>query len=412
MPSLLETSEAILSGKQSIDSHHPLQIGSGAKLEPITEDLAFVESFSNVVVASTHEGLFMVDAGSPLHADAIHTSIRAWSDQHLHTAVFTHGHVDHIYAVRNFESEPGGSAHVIGHEAVEARFRRYELTNGYNGVINQRQFQLGAPLFPGGYRYPDETFRDQLDLTVGGLDAHLFHDRGETDDGTWVWLPEHKIVCTGDLFIWASPNCGNPQKAQRYCDEWAIALRKMAALRPEFLLPGHGLPIAGAERIQTVLTETADYLESLFTQTIEMMNSGSRLDEIIQTVKPPAHLTDRPWLQPVYDEPEFIVRNIWRLYGGWYDGNPSHLKPPPESALASEIATLAGGPEALAERALQLLDLGEDRLATSLVELASLATPEPGVSVMQARSQIFAARAQAERSTMAKGVYAWAKDRI
>ena len=57
----------------------------------------------------------------------------------------------------------------------------------------------------------------------------------------------------------------------------------------------------------------------------------------------PDHLRDRPWLQPVYDEPEFIVHNVWRLYGGWYDGNPATLKPASEAALATEIAELAGG---------------------------------------------------------------------
>ena len=58
----------------------------------------------------------------------------------------------------------------------------------------------------------------------------------------------------------------------------------------------------------------------------------------------------------MYDEPEFIVRNIWRLYGGWYDGNPAHLKPAPEAVLAVEIAELAGGATRLAARALELAD--------------------------------------------------------
>ena len=70
------------------------------------------------------------------------------------------------------------------------RFDRYNLTNGYNGVINQRQFSLGAPLFPSNFRYPDTTYRDHLDISVGGLDIELHHDRGETDDHTWAWIPE------------------------------------------------------------------------------------------------------------------------------------------------------------------------------------------------------------------------------
>jgi hypothetical protein len=47
-----------------------------------------------------------------------------------------------------------------------------------------------------------------------------------------------------------------------------------------------------------------------------------------------ADLLERPYLRPVYDEPEFVVRTVWRLYGGWYDGNPAHLweHPPVESA--------------------------------------------------------------------------------
>ena len=182
----------------------------------------------------------------------------------------------------------------------------------------------------------------------------------------------------------------------------------MAELGAEFLLPGHGLPIAGSERIKGVLTDTARYLESLFTQTIELMNAGARLDDIIHTVTPPDDLLGRPWLQPVYDEPEFVVRNIWRLYGGWYDGNPANLKPAPDAAVAAEVAALAGGVDRLVERALELSASGEHRLAAHLAEMASLAEPDVD-EVRSARAAVFGARASIERSTMAKGVYSWAQ---
>jgi alkyl sulfatase BDS1-like metallo-beta-lactamase superfamily hydrolase len=406
---LLATSERLLSGETSIDGHHPLDMRRPVTLEELAPGVAFVEAFANVIAVHTDDGLVLVDAAGPLHATAVTEAIRAWSPARLHTAVFTHGHVDHIYAVARFEAEEGAPpATVIAHEALPARFRRYERTNGYNAVINQRQFQLGGPYFPGDYRYPDVTYRDQLDVEVGGVTFDLRHDRGETDDGTWVWLADRKVLCTGDLFIWASPNCGNPQKAQRYCDEWAVALRKMAALEPELLLPGHGLPIAGAEQIRTVLTESAELLESIFEQTISMMNEGCRLDEIVHTVQAPEHLLARPWLQPVYDEPEFVVRNIWRLYGGWYDGDPAHLKPASAGALATELAALAGGASALADRALELSDAGEHRLAGHLAELATQAGGgDP--AVQRVRATVFGRRAHQERSTMAKGVFRWAQ---
>ena len=130
----------------------------------------------------------------------------------------------------------------------------------------------------------------------------------------------------------------------------------MAALRPELLLPAHGLPIGGEDRIQRVLDETATVLESLVTQTLDLMNAGATLDTIVHTVRVPSALLERPYLQPVYDEPEFVVRNIWRLYGGWYDGNPARLKPAPDAELATEVARLAGGAPALADRALALVE--------------------------------------------------------
>jgi alkyl sulfatase BDS1-like metallo-beta-lactamase superfamily hydrolase len=405
---LLELSTAILAGATTIDSHHPLRMSREATLQEVADGVAFVEAFGNVTAIDTTDGLVLVDAAGPLHAQSVHDAVRRWSPRPLHTAVFTHGHVDHIYAVGQFEAEDGAApARVIAHEAVPDRFRRYEATNGYNAVINQRQFQLGQPIFPGGYRYPDETYRDRLDVIVGGVDLQLRHDRGETDDGTWVWLADRRIVCTGDLFIWASPNCGNPQKVQRYPADWAVALRTMAELQPELLRPGHGLPIAGVARIATVLGDTAELLESLVDQTLRLMNEGARLDDIVHAVTAPGHLLDRPWLQPVYDEPEFVVHNLWRLYGGWYDGDPSHLKPAPAAELARELADLAGGAAALADRAIELSDAGDHRLAGHLAELAVQAAPSDA-ALHRARATVFGRRAELERSTMATGVVRWA----
>jgi len=296
---------------------------------------------------------------------------------------------------------------VVAHELVPARFDRYKLTAGYNGIINARQFQMPGFRWPTEYRYPDETYRQRLDLEVAGERLDLHHGKGETDDHTWVWMPGRRALCTGDLFIWASPNCGNPQKVQRYPREWALALREMAALDAELLLPGHGWPIAGADRVHQALTDTADLLDHLVDETLALMNEGARLDDIVHTVRAPQHLLERPYLRPVYAQPEFVVRTVWRLYGGWYHGNPAPLKPAPHAALAAEVAALAGGAGELADRAMALAAAGDLRLAGHLAEVAALAAPdEPGVH--GARADVFARRAGEALSTMSKGVFSWA----
>lgn len=378
----------------------------------VADRTAFNAAFGNISAFDTDDGLLLVDTGNQVFAQTNFDRIREWTAKPLTTAVFTHGHIDHVFGLAPFEAEAEAQGralpHVVAHELLPGRFARYVLTAGYNGVINQRQFQFANPFWPTEYRYPDELYRDRHTLTVGGETWELAHDKGETDDATWVWNPGRKVLCTGDLFIWASPNCGNPQKVQRYPREWAIGLRKMQALGAEVLLPGHGLPILGADRIDQALGETAEVLESLVEQTLALMNVGARLDEIVHAVQAPAHLLDRPYLKPVYDEPEFVVRNLWRLYGGWYDGNPAHLKPAPDAVLAAEVAALAGGAGRLAERAQEVAAAGDLRLAGHLAEMAALAAPDDA-GVHAVRAEVFGARAAVERSTMSKGVFSWAE---
>jgi alkyl sulfatase BDS1-like metallo-beta-lactamase superfamily hydrolase len=193
----------------------------------------------------------------------------------------------------------------------------------------------------------------------------------------------------------------------RYPRDWAAALRDMAQLDAEVMLPGHGLPVVGAARVKAALEDTAALLESICEQTFELMNRGATLDEVIHSVAAPPELVDKPYLRPVYDEPEFIVRNLWRLYGGWYDGNPAHLKPAPEAELAAELARLAGGAEQLAERALELADGGELRLAGHLAELALQAKPDSDAA-REARARVNELRAEDATSTMARGIFRWA----
>jgi alkyl sulfatase BDS1-like metallo-beta-lactamase superfamily hydrolase len=418
---VLTLADRLWRGEVSTDTMHPVDHIGG--FVEITDGVGFTPSFANVSAFATDDGLVLVDTGSLPLAPVVHGDIRGWSAARLNTAIYSHGHIDHVFGVPVWEEESRAQGwkapEVIAHHALPARFDRYIFTAGYNTIINRRQFGFTDLNWPTKYRYPDRTYHDTLDLSVGGVDFSLRHEKGETDDHTITWQADTKVLCCGDLFIWASPNAGNPQKVQRYPREWADALRRMLALEAEFLLPGHGLPVMGADRVRQALTDTADLLTSLVDQTLAVMNAGGRLDEAIHSVSPPPELEARPYLRPVYDEPEFIVHTVWRQYGGWWDGNPATLKPAPERALAAELAALAGGPVVLADRALELLGQATDgatddgvaeqalRLAGHLAEQAWLANPAD-TAVQAARQRVFAARAERATSTMARGVFTWA----
>src|SRR5262249_5416364 len=154
------------------------------------------------------------------------------------------------------------------------------------------------------------------------------------------------------------------------------------------------------------LTDTAELLEMLHDRALALMNAGATLEEILRAVEVPAHLVDRPYLQPIYDEPEFIVRNVWRLYGGWGGGDPGARRPRP----ARWLAALAGGARALAARAEERASAGELALACQLVEWAARAAPGDA-GVVEARRKIYRARAEAESSLMARGIFRDAAER-
>lgn len=406
MGEVLELAERAWQGELTGTQVHPGNALVG--FEELSRELGFMSAFSNVAVVRTDAGLVFVDTSSLFHAQKLFDAVRGWTEAQLHTAVYTHGHVDHVFGLGAFEREAEERGHprvrVIAHENCPARFERYRLTQGWNGIINQRQFGFPKPVFPGEFREPDETIGSARTLEVGDTRIELFHDKGETDDHVWAWLPAQRTLYTGDLFIWAAPNCGNPQKAQRFPREWAAALRKMAALGAETLLPGHGPPILGADRVAQALGEAAELLESLVEQTLTLMNQGARLDELLQAVELPEHLLARPYLRPSYDDPRFIIRNLWRLYGGWWDGNPASLLPAPEADVAGALAELAGGARALASAAEHAASAGRLDLACHLVELAVRAAPEDATA-HAARATIYKERRRQETSLMAKGIY-------
>ena len=389
------------------------------ELTELDTDVAVVESFSHAILFRTSEGLVVFDSSGFRTGQAVVDAIRTWSPDAFHTLVYTHGHMDHVGGSPAFAqdaADKGGHLQVVGHEAVTDRMRRYFMTDGYNMHINRRQFtgfnaqgygigsdQSKVRFIPRNTVYPNQTYSKRTSLSVGGLEMQLIHARGETDDHTWTWIPEKKTICAGDMFIWNFPNCGNPQKAQRYPKEWAQALRDMISYEPEVLLPAHGLGIQGKERVRKVLNDVASVLEQLVQDALNMMNEGAVLDDLLHNVKAPEAELAKPWLRPLYDEPEFVVRNLWRLYGGWYDGNPANLKPAPEAMLAKEIASLAGGTAKLIKRAGDLADAGDFRLACHLIEMASKADDSP--ETHRVRAEIYQRRREEETSLMAKGIF-------
>ena len=385
---------------------------SGGPIE-VAERTWFQSRFSGVTAFETDEGIVLVDSGMAPLGPQLAAMLREKTRAPIHTAIFTHGHVDHAYGLKAFLKPGQSRPRIIAQRKIMDRFARYELTSSFNAAINARQFG-GSPTRAGaGEEYdsfrrpelmPDTLYDEDLAFRVGGVTFEVHHCLSETDDHSWVWCPDRNVLCSGDLIINAQPNAGNPQKVQRYPWDWAAGLKRMAALNADSLCPGHGGPVVNdPAKVKQILLETSEYLDAIVERTLKAMANGAPPHtDIVHAVTLPA--SDSPWLRAIYDEGEFIVRNIIRFYGGWWNGRPSDLKPAPRAELAAEIATLCGGTDALLARAEQLAQSGNLRLACHLADYALEAKPDDS-AVCEAVAALYRRRAEGEAGLMSENLY-------
>jgi len=391
--------------------HHPMVTRDPLAAEPaffgtpaeVAPDVFMHPVFVNSYALRTSAGLVLVDPGFGETSRGLRSTVRAWSDAPLMVAVYTHGHADHAFGMRAFLAA-GERPKIVAQENCAARFRRYEALHGWNARINQRQFGLPEPIFPRHFDWPTTWVRDRLGLPLGDVTLDLHAARGETDDALWVWVPERRYLFTGDLVIWQAPNCGNPQKMQRYPEDWADALDAMAGLGAAWLFPGHGLVVEGEAAVRQVLVDGARYLRGIVDAVRERLNAGERPEDIAHAVHPDPELAARPYLAATYDHPTFIVRNLLRLWAGWWNGNAADLLPATPAALAHEVTALAGGTDALTARVRALLDAGDATLAAHLVEWAVRAAPEDR-NTQAAKRDVYRVLFSASDCLMARGIY-------
>ena len=284
--------------------------------------------------------------------------------------IYTHNHGDHTYGATVFAED---STEIYAHESTGKYLSR--VIGILRPIISSRSSRMFGNVLPReevenngigpfleigrdgrkpGLLYPTKTFSDKLAFTAAGIEIELYHAPGETNDQLFVWLPEKRALFPGDNFYKTFPNLytirGTPY---RDLVGWVNSIDMMRYLEPEYLVPSHTRPLVGAKTINNLLTTYRDAIQYVHDQTIRLMNKGMEPDEIAESLILPKHLGDSPYLQEFYGSPAWSAKNVFSGYLGWFDGNPSSLKPLPKKEEATNIIKLAGGWEKLFQEAEQ-----------------------------------------------------------
>ena len=110
MGKITDVAERFWSGDLSPTDRHPW--AALHELEELDTGIAFVSTFANVTAVETGAGLVLVDTGSAPFAGQLHAAIRRWNGRPLRTAIFSHGHIDHVFGLPPFEEEARAQRHL------------------------------------------------------------------------------------------------------------------------------------------------------------------------------------------------------------------------------------------------------------------------------------------------------------
>lgn len=366
---------------------------------------------ANSIMVVGKSGVVIIDT-----TDSLEEARKVWAEfapraggKPVVAIIYTHNHNDHINGAAGFPLARGGK--VIAHEtllreaakwngvaapAIAARAARMYgvfLPKGTpDGFVN---VGIGPYLSAfggggaGGFIAPTVTFKDRLELTLGGERFVLEHAPGETEDQILVWMPARKILFPGDNVYKAFPNLYTI-RGTSYRDpvQWAASVDRMRTLKPEVLVPSHTRPIVGAPAIMGTLTNYRDAIRFTHDQAVRWMNAGLSPDEIVEKVKLPAHLAADPYLFEHYGTVEWSVRSVVTGYMGWFGGDPASLSFDAPDVRAKEIVALAGGAARALVQAQTAYDEGRWKWTAELAGHVGRADPalKPQADALQARA--------------------------
>ncbi|MCP4605504.1 MAG: MBL fold metallo-hydrolase [Proteobacteria bacterium] len=323
-------------------------------------------ALANSILLEGEDGVVIVDTlESEEAARAVKAAFNEITQKPVKAIIYTHFHSDHCFGATIFAGDD--KPDIYSHESTlrfldrivgittETTYRRASRQFGTllpeGGVENCGigPFLEFGPNNTIGLIRPNKTFPgESVELDIAGMKIELIHAPGETDDQILVWLADKKVLLAADNYYKSFPNLYAIRgTAYRDVTKWVKSLDKMRALRPEYLVPSHTRPLIGADTIHEVLTNYRDAIQFVHDQTIRGINNGLTTEQIVELVKLPPHLAQKPYLHEYYGTVEWSVRAIFNGYLGWFGGNATDLFPLSQKERAKRFSDLAGGREAL-----------------------------------------------------------------
>jgi glyoxylase-like metal-dependent hydrolase (beta-lactamase superfamily II) len=345
----------------------------------INDFISMSIGLSNAYMVETPAGRVIINTGMGFEALTHKKIFDAECAGPTPYIILTQGHVDHVGGVSLFR-EPDtklvAQRNIAGCQADDKRIKTVRESQAYiwfRAVFDTVARDASAPLpkFTQDVPVADIEFDDRYDFEVGGLRFELLATPGgETVDSSVVWLPQHKILFSGNVFGPLFPHFPNFNtiRGDRYrqFEPYLQSLRRIRALDPELLITGHFEPIVGRDLIRACLDRLEAAVDYVHTETLKGMNSGKDIWSLMRDVQLPEQL----YVGQGYGKVSWGVRTVWETYMGWFKGQAtSELYPTQPRDVYGDLVQLAGI-DAVVTRGREKLSMGDCEGANLLAEAA------------------------------------------
>ncbi|MAG31313.1 MAG: hypothetical protein CL908_10550 [Deltaproteobacteria bacterium] len=343
---------------------------------------------ANTQVIATSQGHVVFDTGLAIQAAKQRRLLReALPEAPITHVILSHSHQDHAGGTR-FWVEDG--TEVVAHREYPEEQRYLKQLEDYFWFRNRTLFPFmpESPPKTGMFAYgnvvPTQLVDqpNRLEFSQGGVHFVVLPTPGaEGSDNLCLWLPDEKVLFSGDSFGPNFPQFPNVFTMRgekiRKPIEYIASLEMLIELEPEMIVPSHQDPIRGKEQIRADLIKMRDAVRYVHDATVAGMNAGKTVHELMAEIALPTELE----LLQIHGKVSWAVKSIWEYYATWFHfDSTTELYAVPLSAVQPELAALAGV-DAIAEKAAAHVAAGENLEALHLLEVSLAGDPSHRASL-------------------------------
>ena len=345
--------------------------------------------YSNFGFIETDNGVIVVDAGwFPTPTANAYALLREQTDKPVIAVIYTHLHMDHyggiqailpgnnpgaipIYGPADWEDTVAMGQSVTHKATLRRAFMQMgiPIPEGLEGTVGNgigpspRLERNDALTYP-----PTVEVSGKLALSIDGVDLELFPAEGDVPEHLWVWLPEDRILFSGD-----SPPHGVFPAVEtarfemgRDPNKMMASVQKTIDLDPIAIVPGHSSIISDHHEIRELMTLTRDTIQFLIDQVDRFYLSNRSVDDLLNTLNLPPAIADHPKLQPYYHRWEWMMQQRFTKRAGFIDDWMDYLTHNAYQEAARLVPALGGRDK--------VLEMAKAKVATDPQWAARLAT--------------------------------------